>query len=61
MRDVAASLWVSVALTLLALACFGFVKGRFTGARPWRSALQTTLIGGLAASAAFAIARAVGS
>jgi len=60
MRDVAASLWVSVALTLLALFCFGFVKGRFTGARPWRSALQTTLIGGVAAAAAFAIARAVG-
>jgi VIT1/CCC1 family predicted Fe2+/Mn2+ transporter len=60
MRDVGASLWVSVALTLLALFCFGFVKGRFTGARPWRSALQTTLIGGVAAAAAFAIARAVG-
>jgi VIT1/CCC1 family predicted Fe2+/Mn2+ transporter len=55
-----ASLGISVALTLLALACFGFVKGRFTGARPWRSALQTTLIGGVAAAAAFAIARAVG-
>jgi len=54
------SLTVSVALTLLALACFGFVKGRFTGATPWRSALQTTLIGGVAAAAAFAIARAVG-
>ena len=54
------SLGFSVALTLLALACFGFVKGRFTGARPWRSALQTTFIGGVAAAAAFAIARAVG-
>lgn len=60
LRSVGASLWVSVALTLLALAIFGFVKGRFTGARPWRSALQTTLIGGVAAAAAFAIARAVG-
>ena len=39
---------------------FGFVKGRFTGARPWKSALQTALIGGVAAAAAFAIARAVG-
>jgi vacuolar iron transporter family protein len=61
LRDVGTSLWISVALTLLALACFGFIKGRFTGARPWRSALQTTLIGGVAAAAAFAIARAVGS
>ena len=58
--DAQTSLAISVALTLLALACFGFVKGRFTGARPWRSALQTTLIGGVAAAAAFAIARAVG-
>ncbi|HEY1253014.1 MAG TPA: VIT1/CCC1 transporter family protein [Thermoanaerobaculia bacterium] len=59
-RDVRASLWLSVVLTLLALASFGYVKGRFTGARPWRSALQTTFIGGVAAAAAFAIARAVG-
>jgi vacuolar iron transporter family protein len=39
---------------------FGFVKGRFTGARPWKSAAQTALIGGLAAAAAFGIARVVG-
>jgi len=31
---------------------FGCVKGRFTGARPIRSAFQTALIGGLAAAAA---------
>jgi vacuolar iron transporter family protein len=54
------ALTVSVALTLAALWVFGFVKGRFTGARPWKSAVQTTLIGSLAAAAAFAIARAVG-
>ena len=52
-----AQLW-SVAVTLLALLIFGYIKGRFTGARPWRSALQTTLIGGIAAAAAFLIARA---
>ena len=49
----------SVTLTLLALVVFGFVKGHFTGTAPWRSALQTTLIGGLAAAAAFMIARAI--
>ena len=49
----------SVVLTLLALVVFGFVKGRFTGSAPWRSALKTTLIGGLAAAAAFLIARAI--
>jgi VIT1/CCC1 family predicted Fe2+/Mn2+ transporter len=50
---------VSVVFTLAALAIFGFVKGRYTGARPLRSAIQTTLTGGLAAGAAFAIARAI--
>ncbi|MFO0892096.1 MAG: VIT1/CCC1 transporter family protein [Isosphaeraceae bacterium] len=48
---------LSVAVTLIALVAFGYVKGRFTGTRPWRSAAQTTFIGGLAAAAAFAIAR----
>jgi VIT1/CCC1 family predicted Fe2+/Mn2+ transporter len=51
------ALFVSIAVTLLALLAFGYVKGRFTGTRPWRSALQTMLIGGLAAAAAFGIAR----
>lgn len=50
----------SIAVTALALLAFGFVKGRFTGARPLRGALQTVLIGGVAAGAAFAIARAIG-
>jgi len=60
LRDAAAALSISIGVTLAALAVFGFVKGRFTGARPWKSAFQTTLIGGVAAAAAFAIARAVG-
>jgi len=49
----------SVVVTLLALGVFGYVKGHFTGARPIRSALQTLLVGGLAAAAAFGIARAI--
>jgi len=53
------ALAVSVSVTLIALLIFGYVKGRFTGARPIRSAIQTVIIGGLAAAAAFAIARAV--
>lgn len=52
-----AALKASVALTLVALALFGFVKGRFTGAHALRSAFQTVLVGGLAAGAAFLIAR----
>ena len=55
----ARALAVSVAFTLLALFVFGYVKGHFTGARPMRSALQTVLVGGLAAAAAFGIARAI--
>jgi VIT1/CCC1 family predicted Fe2+/Mn2+ transporter len=53
------ALFYSVGLTLLALLVFGFIKGRFTGTRPLRSALQTALIGSLAAGAAFLIARAI--
>jgi VIT1/CCC1 family predicted Fe2+/Mn2+ transporter len=49
----------SVAVTLVALAVFGFVKGRFSGAGALKSAIQTTCIGGLAAAAAFALARAI--
>jgi VIT1/CCC1 family predicted Fe2+/Mn2+ transporter len=49
----------SVLVTLLALGLFGWIKGRFTGAPRWRSALQTVLIGGLAAGAAFLIARLI--
>jgi VIT1/CCC1 family predicted Fe2+/Mn2+ transporter len=54
------ALGLSIAVTLTALLVFGYVKGRFTGARPWRSALQTTLVGGLAGTAAFALAKALG-
>jgi len=53
------ALIVSCIVTLIALMIFGLVKGRFTGARPLRSALQTTVTGGLAATAAFLIARAI--
>jgi len=50
-------LMISIVVTAIALAVFGYIKGRFTGTRPARSALHTTLIGGIAAAAAFAIAR----
>lgn len=53
------ALLISVVATLLALLIFGYIKGRFTGTRPLRSGLQTALIGGLAAAAAFLIARAI--
>lgn len=50
---------LSIGLTLLALAVFGYVKGRFTGTGAMRSALQTVFVGGVAAGAAFFIARAI--
>jgi len=57
--SVESALLFSVAVTLIALFVFGFIKGRFTGTRPLRSALQTALIGSLAAGAAFLIARLI--
>lgn len=54
-----AALQWSVGLTLLALLAFGYVKGRFTGAGPLKSGIQTMLIGGVAAGAAFLIARLI--
>ncbi len=53
------ALIISVVATLIALTLFGYIKGRFTGTQPGRSALQTALIGGLAALAAFLIARLI--
>ena len=53
------ALLFSVAVTLVALFVFGYIKGRFTTARPMRSALETALVGSLAAGAAFLIAKAI--
>jgi len=53
------ALTLSVIVTVMALFVFGYVKGRFTGVRPFKSGIQTVLIGGLAASAAFGLARLI--
>ena len=58
-RQMRSALWISSAITLLALFVFGFIKGRFTGVSPLRSGTQTAVIGGLAAAAAFGIARMI--
>ena len=58
-HSASAALLLSVVMTLTALVIFGFVKGRFTGTKPIRSALQTALIGSAAAGAAFVIARLI--
>ncbi len=57
--DIGKALPYSVGVTLIALATFGYVKGRYTGTAAMRSALQTLLIGGSAAAAAFLLARAI--
>jgi VIT1/CCC1 family predicted Fe2+/Mn2+ transporter len=57
--DAGAALVYSVIFTLVALFVFGYMKGRFTGAPPLRSGLQTALIGGLAAGAAFGLAKLI--
>ena len=59
LSDVRTGLYFSVGFTLLALAIFGWVKGRFTGIHPLKGALQTVVTGGLAAGAAFLIAKLI--
>lgn len=55
-QTTAAALRLSVVITLLALALFGALKGRLLDTGAIRSALQTTLIGGTAAAAAYGLA-----
>ena len=55
--DAQSALKLSVVVTLVALALFGGVKGHFTGVPVLRSGIQTVLVGGAAAAAAFGIAR----
>src|SRR5450759_421620 len=57
LADAHKALSISITVTMVSLAAFGAIKGRFTGVPMLRSGLQTLLIGGLAAAAAFGIAR----
>ncbi len=54
------ALKISVLVTLIALAIFGYFRGRFVSDRPIKSMFQTVLVGGLAAAAAFFLARLIG-
>lgn len=52
------ALTVSVLVTLMALFLFGLAKAKFLGTQHlWKSALQTSVVGGLAASVAYVAAR----
>lgn len=57
--DIDTALPYSIAVTLIALAVFGYVKGGYTGTAPLRSALHTLSIGAAAATAAFVLAQAI--
>jgi VIT1/CCC1 family predicted Fe2+/Mn2+ transporter len=59
-KPIHSALFVSIVVTLLALGVFGYIKGRFTGNTPFRSAWQTMGVGGLAAAAAFTLAKLIG-
>jgi vacuolar iron transporter family protein len=56
-HEIGLALKISIVITLIALAFFGGLKGRLLGSPVLRSALQTVLIGGIAAGAAFGLAR----
>ncbi len=59
MASVRTALWFSVVVTLAALFAFGYTKGRLTGIHPLKGGLRTVIIGGLAAAAAFGMARLI--
>lgn len=51
----------SVVVTLITLFVFGFFKSQVTGQNPWKGAFKVTLIGAVAAGAAFFVAKLFGS
>ena len=59
LHNVLTGLWFSVGITLVALLVFGYIKGHFTGISPLQGGLQTVLTGGLAAAAAFVLAKLI--
>src|SRR3984885_5697727 len=58
-QDVNLALVYSVIVTLVALFGFGAIKGHFTGVQPLRGGMQTVMVGGLAAAAAYWLARRI--
>ncbi len=61
LRNTQAAFVASAAITMIALFVFGYVKGRLTSTAPLKGAVQMLVVGGLAAAAAFLIARLVSS
>ena len=50
---------MSTVITIICLFAFGYFKSKMTGISPIKGALKVVLIGALAASAAFGIARLI--
>ncbi len=55
--DSTEALKISVIATLLCLFIFGFFKSKITGINPWWGAFRVTMIGAMAAAAAFGVAK----
>ncbi len=51
------ALGISVVATLICLFIFGYFKSKITGVNPWLGAIRVTLIGAMAAAAAFGVAK----
>jgi len=51
---------ISAIVTLICLFVFGYFKSKMTGINPWWGALRVMLIGAVAASAAFGVAKLIG-
>jgi vacuolar iron transporter family protein len=56
-QDIKTGLFISACVTLIALLGFGYFKSSFTTDKPFKGAVETMLIGGAAATAAFFIAK----
>ncbi len=57
--DSVEALKISVIATLICLFVFGYFKSRVTGVNPFWGAAKVTLIGALAAAAAFGVAKLI--
>ena len=56
-KDVDTAFYWSVVVTLIALTVFGYLKSRVIGQPPLKGAMQTAMIGALAAATAFLVAK----
>jgi VIT1/CCC1 family predicted Fe2+/Mn2+ transporter len=56
-NDVHLAFLVSIVTTLVALIIFGYIRAKLITANPWKGILQTVLVGGFAAGAAFVLAK----